>query len=220
MRAVRKVTVSAAALCAALIATGASAQVVSRSISEEPVETIVTETPNGTVVTRRPVGAAANESIDSITTREVMRRAEPTVRTTTKTVRKAGPRGREVVTRTRTIERPAARIVLSPADRHVIYQTIVEREVVPAPRVVAPAYGAPVTYGAPVVAQDDDDDTVVTRPVYAVGAVLPQNVPLYAVPQDVGYRVPAARSYSYAYLGGRAYLVDPASGVVAADVTE
>jgi hypothetical protein len=32
--------------------------------------------------------------------------------------------------------------------------------------------------------------------------------------------VPATQSYSYAWLGGRAYLVDPISGAVVADVTE
>jgi len=45
-------------------------------------------------------------------------------------------------------------------------------------------------------------------------------VPLYAVPQNVALSVPAIRSYSYAWLGGRAYLVEPATGMVVADVTE
>ena len=64
------------------------------------------------------------------------------------------------------------------------------------------------------------DETVgVAEPVYAVGSVLPPNVPLYAMPQNVALGVPAAQSYSYAYLGRRAYLVDPASGTIVADVT-
>jgi hypothetical protein len=229
MRAVGKVMVSAAALGAALMASGASAQVVTRSISEEPVETIVTQTPDGTIVTRRPLATRGGEAIDAITTREVVRRVERPVSMTTrttvrKTARTAGRR--ESVTRTtRRVERPVASIALSPAERHIVYRTIVEREVVPAPRVVAPAYGVPA-YGAPVVAtppvlaQDEEGDAIVTRPVYAVGSVLPANVPLYAVPDEIGYRVPAAQPYSYAYLGGRAYLVDPASGAVVADVTE
>jgi hypothetical protein len=50
--------------------------------------------------------------------------------------------------------------------------------------------------------------------------VLPPNMPLYAVPQDVSLRVPAVQPYSYAYLGGRAYLVDPATGVIVEDVTD
>jgi len=35
-----------------------------------------------------------------------------------------------------------------------------------------------------------------------------------------GWVVPATRAYSYAWLGGRAYLVDPSTGMVVADVTE
>jgi hypothetical protein len=67
----------------------------------------------------------------------------------------------------------------------------------------------------PIVATDE----VVVRPV-AVGAVLPERVPLYAIPQNVALTVPATRPYSYAYVGERAYLVDPATGTVVADVTD
>ena len=229
-----RAVVSILALGAALAATGAQAQVVSRSVSEEPVETIVTQTPNGTVVTRRPLGQAA-DTVDAITTREVVRRAEsrPARVTTRKTiVRKAArlDRDRPAVV-TRTVREPAATIALSPSERHTVYQTIVEQQVVPAPRVIAPApapvyreawrdqsWRDPYWNNTPVVAADEDVD--VTTPTYAVGSVLPSGVPLFAVPQDVAYRVPAARPYSYAYVGGRAYLVDPGSGVIVADVTE
>jgi hypothetical protein len=68
---------------------------------------------------------------------------------------------------------------------------------------------------APVVAADDD-----VEPVYSVGSVLPANVPLYAVPQDVALRIPAIQRYSYTWLGGRAYLVDPVTGMIVEDVTE
>ena len=218
------------ALSAALVATGAQAQVVSRSVSEQPVETIVTQTPNGTVITRRPVGDARAESVDAVVTREVVRRVEtrPARRLESRPVglstqpvprHKAARRtDREVVTRT-TIRRPVPVIALSPAERRIVYQTIVEREVVPPPRVIAPAWGEPLVTTPPVVAQDEDIE--LTAPgYYRVGAVLPQNVPLFAVPQDVAYRVPAAQPYSYAYVDGRAYLVDPGSGVIVADVTE
>jgi len=229
-----RAVVSILALGAALAATGAQAQVVSRSVSEEPVETIVTQTPNGTVVTRRPLGQAA-DTVDTITTREVVRRAEsrPSRVTTRKTiVRKAArlDRDRPAVV-TRTVREPVATIALSPSERHIVYQTIVEQQVVPAPRVIAPApapvyretwrdqnWRDPYWNNAPVVAADEDVE--LTTPTYAVGSVLPSGVPLFAVPQDVAYRVPAARPYSYAYVGGRAYLVDPGSGVIVADVTE
>jgi hypothetical protein len=75
--------------------------------------------------------------------------------------------------------------------------------------------GLPVA-PVPLVA---DDELVVPAPI-AVGTVLPANTPLYAMPQNVALSVPAARAYSYAWLGGRAYLVDPATGVVIADLTE
>jgi hypothetical protein len=232
MRAVSLLALSAAAL-GALASSSASAQVISRSVNEEPVETIVTQTPEGTVVTRRPLARAEQESVDAITTREVVRRVEtrpPRVTTRTTKVRKtariASDR-REVVTRT--IREPVRVIALSPAERHIVYRTIVDREVVPAPRVVAPYRDARrdpswrdqtwrEPYNAPVVAADEDVD--IATPTYAVGAVLPAGVPLFAVPREVGYRVPAAQRYSYAYVGGRAYLVDPASGVIVADVTE
>ena len=55
---------------------------------------------------------------------------------------------------------------------------------------------------------------------YTVGSVLPANVPLYAVPQDVALRIPAIQRYSYTWLGGRAYLVDPTTGMIVDDVTE
>src|SRR5690242_16509076 len=70
-------------LLAIAAATPASAQsVISRSIATEPVETVVTQTPTGTIVTRRPlddtiaapapVVTAVPNSIDAITTREVV----------------------------------------------------------------------------------------------------------------------------------------------------
>jgi hypothetical protein len=115
--------------------------------------------------------------------------------------------------------RPAAH---DPRERHIVYQTIVEREVVPRQQVIvappigpAPAFVAPQVTQLPVVAADE----TVAAPI-SVGTVLPANVPLYAIPENVALRVPATQSYSYVYLGGRAYLVDPASGAVVADVTE
>ena len=234
MRAVSILALSAAAF-GALAISGAQAQVIQRSVSEEPVETTVTQTPDGTVITRRPLAGAAQESVDAITTREVVRRVETRPRATTRTttVRKTARAGRDRPARqvvTRTVRERVPAIALSPAERHIVYQTIVEREVVPAPpRVVAPAYPAyrdgwrndawREPYGAPVMAADEDVD-VTAAPLYTVGSVLPQNVPLFAVPQEIGYRVPAAQPYSYAYIGGRAYLVDPNSGVIVADVTE
>lgn len=252
---------SSVALAVALGANAATAQtVISRTVAPEPVETVVTDTPAGTVVTRRPVeeplpGPAATtvvetvpDTVDAITTREVVRRAEVARAAPALVSRPVSARREPRLTRThvvrkstavRTFRRPAPRLVLSPRERHIVYQTIIEREVVPRREVVvAPAIApAPYVASAPYVAPAPlvtrqvalpaapapvvpaDEEIVVQRPI-AVGTVLPENVPLYAVPQNVALGVPAIRSYSYAWLGGRAYLVDPATGVVVADVTD
>jgi len=222
-------------LLGAALAPAASAQtVIQRTITQEPVETTVTQTPAGTIVTRRPLGSETEAVIPRTTTREVVRRAEarPIPRTRELTTRhvSARPAANKVATAPKRVT--TRRIALTPAERHVIYQTIVEREVQPAPRIVAPApYAVPGPYvapqpplvsaqvalpGAPVVAQEE----VVDTPAYAIGTVLPASIPLYGVPQDVALRIPAVQRYGYAYVGGRAYLVDPATGVVVEDVTE
>jgi uncharacterized protein DUF1236 len=251
---------SLASLAIAMAASPAGAQtVISRTISPQPVETIVTQTPTGTVVTRRPVdapvmaqpgivapaiaqpvlgapavaGTDTIDTIDAVTTRAVVRRAEaapprrqliarevaarPEARTERKAVR---------TTKTTTpAARAAPRLVLNPRERQIVYQTIVEREVIPRQQVVvvpaalAAPYGPPVAVPArpPVV---DAGDVVLQPAPIPVGSVLPESVPLYAIPQNVALGVPATRPYSYAYIGGRAYLVDPVTGTVVADVTE
>ena len=261
---------SSLALAVAL-STAASAQaVISRTITAEPVETVVTQTPAGAIVTRRPVDAAlpapgvaptlvepvapeptlvetVPDTVDAITTREVVRRAQvtrpaPALRTRQVSARPEPRMTRKVVRKTtsvRTFARPAPRLALTPRERHIVYQTIVEREVIPrrevvvapaiapAPYIASAPYATPAplvtrqvglpTAPAPLVAADEE--VVVEGPI-AVGAVLPPNTPLFAMPQNVALSVPAARAYSYAWIGGRAYLVNPATGVVVADITE
>ena len=150
-------------------------------------------------VHQRPVVAA------TVRQRPIVQRAAPVIRT------------RQVA-----LTHPAPRLVLNPREQQIVYRTIVEREVIPRRPVIvapaalpAPAYVAPQVM-PPVVAADE---AVVTAPI-AVGTVLPPNVPLYAIPQNVALTVPATQPYSYAWLGGRAYLVDPASGVVVADLAQ
>jgi hypothetical protein len=119
--------------------------------------------------------------------------------------------------------------VLNQRERQIVYRTIVDREVMPRQQVivapsVAPAYVSTVpVYVAPRVVPPivAADETVITAPItIGTGTVLPPNVPLYAMPQNVALTVPATQSYSYAWLGGRAYLVEPASGTVVADLTD
>ena len=166
--------------------------IVSAAVPQRPVVS--------SVVRQRPVVSAARE-------RHIVQRSAPIVRPLT--------------TRQVSLIQPAPRLVLNPREREIVYRTIVEREVVPRqPVIVAPAptyvAPAPVVVAAPIVAADE---TVVTAPI-PVGTVLPPNVPLFAMPQNVALTVPATRRYSYAWLGGRAYVVDPASGVVVADLAE
>jgi len=244
----RLVATSLIALGTAL-ASGANAQtVIERTIMQEPVETTVTRTPTGTVITRRPLGAAAEtapDTIDAITTREVVRRAEATRaisatrRMATRQVSAKQVSAKQVPTRkvtTRTDLRATTqrRVVLTPAERRIVYQTIVEQNVQPAPRMVLEdedvAPQTPYVVPPPLVSAQValSRPPIVTRqevirpaaPAYRVGTVLPANTPLYAVPQDVALRVPAVQTYSYAYLGGRAYLVDPATRVIVEEVTE
>jgi hypothetical protein len=296
-------TLAISGLALALASTGTSAQtVVSQSVTAEPVETTVTQTPAGTIVTRRPLAEqpapfvapqpagpvlapatvpaatfvdTAPESVDTFTTRQVVRRAEAertapammtrqvsATRSVTRrapvhhasrrvtAVRQAAPVARVSTsmrqgapvhrvtrvtheTRRVSVTRPAPRLALNPRERRVVYQTIIEQQVVPrrqmivapvaatAPVVVAPQYvpAPPVVapaVRAPILAADE---TVVAAPI-AVGTVLPRNVPLFAMPQNVALTVPATQPYSYAWLGGRAYVVDPATGTVLANLSE
>src|SRR5262249_43174256 len=110
------------------------------------------------------------------------------------TVTYAPPAAAPIVARTdvRPVRR-AKRVVLSPAERRVVYRTIVQQQVIAAPAVRDPYWRAPI------VAQDDVVAPAVTpaAAVYPVGAALPAAAPVYGVPEAVGVRVPAVRPYSY-----------------------
>jgi hypothetical protein len=92
------------------------------------------------------------------------------------------------------VTRPAP-LVLSPTQRQVVYRTIVRER---------PA----VTVGAPPAVE------------YRVGARVPAGVTLYEVPQEVVTEVPAVRSYRYMVVNNRAWLVDPATSEVVAEIDE
>ncbi len=255
----------------------AQAQVaVSRQITSEPVETIVTQGPNGTVVTRRILtpepGVSAYVPSDypafepqyvapaapALVPRRTI--AEERVRTTRRaaTVTRAAPARTVTRAATRTIAAPVSDqpLALSPAERQVIYRTVVPREVYSAPVVAPPPVVAQTGVYAPPRAVYPADDDYYYRdrdyaydtgygggyradPYYApdyrdpyhpeyrrvgvplaVGARVPPNIQLVAVPEPVVARIPAARPYSYARYGDRVYLVDPATGIIVADITQ
>lgn len=179
------------------------------------------------VATRAAVQRGGMTSTRQLVTREVAARPQ-TRRVTTKErkrVKQTRTTARATVTRAAP-QRPAPRVLLNPAERQIVYRTIVEQSVQPrvVPQhqvVVAPVVQQPYVRAvqAPVLAQQD---LVLPQPapVYTVGAVLPQNTPIYAMPHNVSLRVPAAQPYGYAYVGGRAYLVDAPSNTIVADVTD
>jgi hypothetical protein len=160
------------------------------------------------------------------TTARVVRASRPiaetagTVRRTTRSVQ-----------RTTAVRRVAgAPLVLDPAQRRIVYQTIVQEQVAPA----APVYPArpvviPSTAGTgyPVPLDEADDDVYVEQDAvpsafptrYAVGAQLPAGVVLMPLPATTALRVPAIRPYSYVTFGDRVLLVDPATHTVVADIT-
>jgi hypothetical protein len=142
-----------------------------------------------------------------------------------------------------------APVALTPADRLLIYRAIAQREYVPpsmpyyGPPVVAqtetvaradyrlrtiyPADGY-TGYGYRPYSWSSLDYGYGYRDRYAyrwdgvplvVGARIPASVPLYAVPEPVAARVPTARPYTYALLGNRVYLVDPATAIIVAEIT-
>ena len=81
---------------------------------------------------------------------------------------------------------------LTPVQRRTIYRTIVRERVSPARPTVE----------------------------YRVGTRVPENVQLYAVPQDVAVEVPAIRSYKYMVVNDRIVLIDPATSEVVEELVD
>jgi hypothetical protein len=53
---------------------------------------------------------------------------------------------------------------------------------------------------------------------YPIGAQLPAEVPVYAMPESVSVQLPLARSYGYVMIDDRVLLVDPVTNVVVAEL--
>ena len=129
---------------------------------------------------------------------------------------------------------------LAPAQRQVIYRTLVQEQIVPQAVPVVPGYppfpppaartvvvapsettGYAVSTPAEVV--DDDGYAAEAPPVYAapyrVGAVLPASVAVTPLPASATVAVPSVRPYRYATVDGRVLLVDPVTNTVVADIT-
>jgi len=112
----------------------------------------------------------------------------------------------------------ASPLALTPAQRTTIYRTIIPqgrgRGPIVRERIVTESVAPP----APAVRE-----RIVAPPggpAYAVGSRVTDAYALAPVPQSVVATVPAVRSYRYTVVNNRLLLVDPATGLVVAEVTE
>lgn len=111
-----------------------------------------------------------------------------------------------------------APLALTPAQRTTIYRTVIPqgggRGPIVKERIVTETAPAPVAR-----------ERVVTQPAapayaYAVGSRVTDAYALAPLPQAVVDTVPAVRSYRYMVINNRLLLVDPANGIVVAEVTD
>jgi hypothetical protein len=109
-----------------------------------------------------------------------------------------------------------APLALTPAQRTTIYRTIIPQGKGRGP-IVRERIVTETVAPAPTVRE-----RVVTQPAaeYTVGSRVSDAYALAPLPQAVVTTVPAARSYRYMVINNRLLLVDPATGVVVADVTQ
>jgi hypothetical protein len=108
-------------------------------------------------------------------------------------------------------------LALTPRQRTTIYRTIIPQGRGRGP-IVRERIVTETVAPTPAVRE-----RVMTRPVvadYPVGSRVADAYALAPLPSAVVASVPAARAYRYMVINGRLLLVDPATGVVVADITE
>ena len=111
-------------------------------------------------------------------------------------------------------------LALTARQRTTIYRTIIPQGRGRAPIVRERIVTEPV---APVVPAPAVRERVVTAPVvadYAVGSRVAESYALAPMPSSVVATVPAVRPYRYMVINNRLLLVDPATGIVVADITQ
>ncbi len=184
----------AAAGAALVIGTAAAhAQtVITREVIDPPTPPIVAAPPAETVITREvvPEETIVTEPSRVVEEEDVVTRRAPVHRVI---------RHHAVRHLTRHVRHA---VNLTTTQRRTIYRTIVHERM---PVVV----GEAVEPG-PVIGPTEVD--------YAVGAVLPETVPIYAMPETVAEEVPSIGPYDYALVNDRVLLVDPATHVVVSEV--
>ncbi len=110
-------------------------------------------------------------------------------------------------------------LALTPAQRTTIYRTIIPqgrgRGPIVRERIVTESV-AP----APVVRERTVNPPAGSAYAYAVGSRVTDASALAPMPQSVAATVPAVRSYRYMVINNRLLLVDPATGIVVAEVAD
>jgi hypothetical protein len=128
---------------------------------------------------------------------------------------------RTVITESAVASPPfAAPVVTAPAVRE---EVVTERVVTPsAPliqeRIVTRPLAVETVGSAPAVTE-----RIVTTPAsvdLTIGSRIPTTVPLYALPPRLGVQIPSVRLYRYAIVDDRVLLVDPATGLVVAELDQ
>jgi len=108
-------------------------------------------------------------------------------------------------------------LALTPAQRTTIYRTIIPQGRGRGPIVRERIVTETIAPTAPLVRE-----RLVAQPdyAYAVGSRVADAYAWAPMPQAVVTNVPAVRSYRYMVINNRLLLVDPATGIVVADVTQ
>src|SRR5262249_49612795 len=110
-------------------------------------------------------------------------------------------------------------LALTPAQRTTIYRTIIPqgrgRGPIVRERIVTESV-AP----APVVRERTVNPPAGPAYAYAVGSRVADASALAPIPQSVAATVPGVRSYRYRVINNRLLLVDPATGIVVAEVAD
>lgn len=232
---------AAAAQAQTVISRQISEEPVETIVTQGPYGTVVTRRPLDTTNYRRPLAPAygtvtvrpltapvvvveeADDDGDVVETVTVRRRPyaddpPPRPRRADRSVRRGQPpimaRAVEPEPRRAKVRRVrSAPLVLRPAEREVVFRTIVTERVYAPPAPVVAYGGASYYGGAPYYGG-------YPRPVaYAIGAPVPQPVALATIPSGLAIQVPVTRGYQYTVINDRVLLVDPATGIIVAEVT-
>jgi hypothetical protein len=108
-------------------------------------------------------------------------------------------------------------LALTPAQRTTIYRTIIPqgrgREPIVRERIVTESV-------APVARERIVNPPAASAYAYTVGSRVGDAYALAPMPRVVAATVPAVRSYRYMVINNRLLLVDPATGIVVAEVND